>query len=173
VITPLTREERERTADVAAKVNEVIAVVNDLTAPVTAQNLDAPEKRQAADPTESDARQWGDALVGAGLPRWLADTIVGQIEQIRADVVVSRADRDALTAERDALRADAELGGMVRRMPENGMLWRQSTCYSAKMLDSTKWLPFDTPEQSMQALGMLERFAAFCAALLGEADDAQ
>lgn len=105
MITPLTREERERTADVAAKVNEVIAVVNDLTAPVTAQNLDAPEKRQAADPTESDARQWGDALVGAGLPRWLADTIVGQIEQIRADVVVSRADRDALTAERDALRA--------------------------------------------------------------------
>lgn len=30
MITPLTREERERTADVAAKVNEVIAVVKGL-----------------------------------------------------------------------------------------------------------------------------------------------
>jgi len=86
-----------------------------------------------------------DALMGMGLPCWLAQHVAAQQRQIRTDALVLKeryerltqelaalretvaqreADCEALRAERDALRPDAALGALVRRMPERSGLWR-------------------------------------------------
>ena len=58
---------------------------------------DAPEP-------ESDFDRWARALMGAGMPHWLAQAILAQVGQIRADARWLRGREARLEADREALR---------------------------------------------------------------------
>lgn len=58
---------------------------------------DAPEP-------ESDFDRWARALMGAGMPHWLAEAILAQVGQIQADARWLHAREARLEADREALR---------------------------------------------------------------------
>jgi len=53
---------------------------------------------------ESDFDRWARALMGAGMPHWLAQAILAQVGQIRADARWLHVREARLEADREALR---------------------------------------------------------------------